>query len=204
MLRKNIPPFHSFMDPTVFLGILTSGDISELQMYGAACINMAGLNHDKDGADKIENLKPDRTAQEKQCKSTCDSISSIDQETACFSLNGFFPKNIKQNNLPKYHNKISYTGFSISCLIIWQSYYSKIDFTVKYSWFKHFFKEINRVRSLISNNAVWKKTFKTILQLSCLVANPVCKTWNSLKGTDLIILNNPPCPIHNGNLINTI
>ena len=30
-------------------------------------------------------------------------------------------------------------------------YYSKIDFTVKYIWVKHFFKEINCKKFLISN-----------------------------------------------------
>ena len=96
------------MDSSVFLGILTDGDISELQMYGAACINMAGLNHNKDGADKMENLKPDRKAQEKQCKSTCDSISSLDQGTACFSLNGFSfvfspPKKLTKQSAKRVH-----------------------------------------------------------------------------------------------------
>ena len=49
-------------------------------MYGAACIDMDGFNHDKNAT---EGSKPNRKVQEDMCKSACDSIATIDQETAC-------------------------------------------------------------------------------------------------------------------------
>ena len=45
----------------------------------------------------------------------------------------------------------------------------------KYIWVEHFFKEINCKKVFNIQNSVWKKTFKTIHQLSCFVGHPVCK-----------------------------
>ena len=55
--------------------------------------------------------------------------------------------------------------------ILWQSYYDKIDFKVKYIWINFFLNEINCKQSLIS---IWKKIFKTVHQLSYFVGHPVC------------------------------
>ena len=49
---------------------------------------------------------------------------------------------------------------------------SKIDFKVKYIRLKDFFDEIKCKKFLIFNS-IWKKTFKTIHQLSCFLGHPV-------------------------------
>ena len=66
-----------------------------------------------------------------------------------------------------------------SCLIIkrlktffiWQLYYGKIDFTVKYIYIYEL--NVNCKKSLTSNRVCMKKTFSSIHKLSCFVGHPV-------------------------------
>ena len=56
-----------------------------------------------------------------------------------------------------------------------QSYYFVNDFKLKYIWIKDILKQNKLQKVFINQYSIWKKTFKTILQLSCFVGHPVSK-----------------------------
>ena len=66
--------------------------------------------------------------------------------------------------------------------IIWESYYSKIDFKVKYIWAKDFLNELNCIKPLLSNTVYGRRHLK--LFTNCLVS------WDTLYLQSIFYISN--------------